>query len=477
MNLLLEASFSAKNLSKAADLMARSISRRLGQKFHRYGQQDFVKMSTGAGRGILYFVGSTDSAFRLNYEKRRAGKSAALTSIDYWIQWAPDRRPTYTAVLPVGMSSPILVRAIAQFMKSPGTGGHSLSELVTENANTYEKVGLEKFRSEFVRKTGKTEATRDELKAFRAETGWSIPSIIYATKGSRRGLYKLPDSDKFEINRGEQESVSAPPGADKAQKTLDRVPVDVLFKDLEDMVSIVVDGHRPSLLVTGGAGTGKTWTVQQVIKAKGLSQGDDWVMVKGKTSPYGVYRTLYTHRKKLIVFDDSDDVFAGADTRNLLKAALDSYGVRTVSWNSKMTVDVSQMDAEARQAVYDRVDDEMMSGDDNVKLPSEFDFQGRVIFISNIPKEKMEQAIVSRSLTIDVTLKPSEIFDRIEQVIDKINPSDARMDISEKREVLDHLREVAAADPNKYLSMRDFVGALMIKASGTPRWQHLMRYS
>ena len=61
---------------------------------------------------------------------------------------------------------------------------------------------------------------------------------------------------------------------------------------------------------------------------------------------------------------------------------------------------------------------------DSQKMPSEIEFKGGVIFISNIPKDKMEQAIISRSLTIDVTLSRGEMFERIELVLDNINPGD-----------------------------------------------------
>jgi len=53
--------------------------------------------------------------------------------------------------------------------------------------------------------------------------------------------------------------------------------------------------------------------------------------MKGKSSPFGLYSTLYMNRNKLIVFDDMDSVFKDTDTVNMLKAALDSTGENTVN--------------------------------------------------------------------------------------------------------------------------------------------------
>jgi hypothetical protein len=54
-------------------------------------------------------------------------------------------------------------------------------------------------------------------------------------------------------------------------------------------------------------------------------------------------------------------------------------------------------------------------GDDG--LPNRFEFNGRVIFISNMHMNKIPQALVSRSLKCDVSMTTSEKVDRIEHVV------------------------------------------------------------
>ena len=89
----------------------------------------------------------------------------------------------------------------------------------------------------------------------------------------------------------------------------------------------------------------------------------------------------------------------------------------------------------------------------------------------------MEQAIISRSLTIDVTLSRGEMFERIELVMDNINPGDGSASRADKEEVLSYLKAESEAGNMGYPSMRTFVAGLEVKMSGLPRWKNLMAYT
>lgn len=340
------------------------------------------------------------------------------------------------------------------------------------------RVGVTMWAGKAMEMFGRTHLNRVELFEIRELTKWAIPSIIWKNQvdGLKPIHWRIPQENAIPVVHGQHEETSDP-AAEKINNQLsNRVPVDQLFLDLEDLVQIVAEGHRPSLLITGGSGTGKSYTVFKTLEDMGLEKGEDWILVKGKTTAYGVYRTLFLNRNRLIVYDDSDDVFAGQDTRNLLKSALDSYSERVLSWQSKMTIDVSGLHNEEREAKFQEIEEGLRSGDDQTKMPSEFEFTGRIIFISNLSLNKVEDAIISRSLTIDCTLSPVEIFDRIEAIADKINPEGIQMDRDQKMEVLTYLRDIHAKNPRRLVSLRDFVGAIAIKASGSPRWKELLSY-
>jgi len=219
-----------------------------------------------------------------------------------------------------------------------------------------------------------------------------------------------------------------------------------------------------------------TYTITKKIKEMIGPEGDKWVHIKGKLSPLGMYQAIFLNREKLIVFDDADSVFANQDTVNMLKAALDSYEERVISWISPTTVDVSRMSSEDLLAFYTEIE-EMLRTDPSgkIKFPNKFEFTGRIIFISNLPESKIDSAIKSRSFVIDITLNASDVFKRMESILEHIG-GDAP--IEEKKEVLDYLKDNVAGMDGKEVNMRTFILAMRIKQSGTSRWKDMViRYT
>ena len=257
--------------------------------------------------------------------------------------------------------------------------------------------------------------------------------------------------------------------------------MDVLFQDLSDLVDLVLKNARPALLVTGGGGTGKTFTVKERIKKAGLSK-NDYKISKGATSVFGLYTEFFMARKgKLIVFDDNDDIFKDMTSQNLLKAALDSYEEREISWSSKSTVPIDQSLPRASiEQIEDGIEHALYAGGDEEgklpRLPNTFEFKGRVIFVSNLPKDKIPQPVLSRSLTIDVTLSPGEMMERMEAVIPVI-AKETNVSEGEAGMVLNKLKELAAAKKISQPTLRTLPAAINIMKSGMPRWETLLKYA
>jgi hypothetical protein len=167
------------------------------------------------------------------------------------------------------------------------------------------------------------------------------------------------------------------------------------FEILTDLTSMVVNNITPSLIVTGEGGLGKTFTVTKSIEDMGLSN-DNFVFFKGYSTARGLYNTLYDNNGKLIVFDDCDSVLEDKVAINILKSALDSYETRKISWMANMR-----------------------KGDE---YPQQFEFTGRIIFISNKNKEKIDGAILSRSLVVDLSMTPDEKIERMRTIVPNILP-------------------------------------------------------
>lgn len=195
------------------------------------------------------------------------------------------------------------------------------------------------------------------------------------------------------------------------------------FEFIEQFVKMVAMGVSNSLIVAGPGGLGKTHTVTETLHSLGKKEmgiGDqtgDYIFVKGHSTAKALYRTLFENNGMTIIFDDCDSVFKDPIGANILKAALDSYDKRVISWNAEFS---------------ERED-----------LPNRFEFVGRVIFISNLSAGQMPQAILSRSLKCDVSMTMEEKVERIATVVmsDEFMPQYGK-DV--KKDVVAFIRENAA---------------------------------
>jgi hypothetical protein len=247
-------------------------------------------------------------------------------------------------------------------------------------------------------------------------------------------------------------AVSKPTGKPSEIKQ-SRFDVNTRFKFIEDVVDMVVAGESKSVIISGSGGLGKTYTVMARLKQAELNDFDDvdadeahYVVFKGFSTPKSLYRLLYTHRERIVVFDDMDSVWDNPTAVSLLKAALDSYETRRISWLS-----------------------ELRNDDDD--LPQSFEFKGKVIFVSNLSLTELDQAVLSRSLYVDVSMTAQEKIERIKAISGDIRP-DMRTEL--KTEALDLLKE--HADSIGDLNIRTFLKVLEIRQKGAENWRDLAEY-
>lgn len=240
----------------------------------------------------------------------------------------------------------------------------------------------------------------------------------------------------------------------------EKYDINTRFGFVEKLVSMVASGVQPSAVITGSGGLGKTYTVTKTLQSSGYKDISDladfqvgsvvntrkcFTFVKGYSTPKGLYRTLFENNKSIIVFDDCDAVLKDPVALNLLKGALDSYGKRIISWNADM-----------------RDDD----------LPRSFNFEGRVIFISNMSQDKIDQAIRSRSMMIDLSMTLDQKIDRMEHIAlsDEFMPEYTK---TQKQDALGLIR--AIKDEAKEISLRTLISVTKIRASNDD-WKDLATY-
>ena len=84
---------------------------------------------------------------------------------------------------------------------------------------------------------------------------------------------------------------------------------------------------KRGMIITGDAGTGKTQVLEKVIKEKNkdLIKDKDYYWVRsGSTNAAALYKKLYNYNGKLIIFDDTGDLFSGEYKGSLWKNAFKS---------------------------------------------------------------------------------------------------------------------------------------------------------
>lgn len=240
----------------------------------------------------------------------------------------------------------------------------------------------------------------------------------------------------------------------------DEFSINERFSFVEKLVNMVASRVQSSAVITGSGGLGKTYTVVKTLEQAGYSDISSladfevgavvntqkcFTTVKGYSTAKGLYRTLFENNNSVIVFDDCDSVLKDPVALNLLKGALDSYSRRIISWNADM-----------------RDDD----------LPRSFEFTGRIIFISNLDQSKIDQAIRSRSMMIDLSMTDDQKIDRMEYIAssEEFLPE---YDIEVKRDALNLIRELK--QQAREISLRTLISVAKIRASNED-WKNLAKY-
>lgn len=233
------------------------------------------------------------------------------------------------------------------------------------------------------------------------------------------------------------------------------------FEFLADYVDMVSSGDRKSMVIVGEGGLGKSFTVMNRLAKNGLKNIADleigsnvmydvdrttFVVVKGYSTAKGLFRTLYENRGRLIVFDDCDSILKDPTAANILKAALDSYDERWVTWNAESF------------------------GESD--LPKSFQFLGGVIFISNLSMTSIPQAVISRAAAVDVSMTRQEVIDRM-RTISQDDDFMPEVDMGMKLEAVNFIQSVVNCSQIKTLNLRTLIGVTTNRRCKPANWQRL----
>ena len=80
---------------------------------------------------------------------------------------------------------------------------------------------------------------------------------------------------------------------------------------------------KRGIFLTGKGGIGKSYTVEQCLEENHMVQGRDYVNISsGSTTAESIFNYLYQYNDKLIIFDDSPDLFSEPKKIAVWKSAL-----------------------------------------------------------------------------------------------------------------------------------------------------------
>lgn len=281
--------------------------------------------------------------------------------------------------------------------------------------------------------------------------------------GTINGKTIVKSSSKYYVQRKMEEATEASMQVQQVNDKLnEEFPIDTRFDFVNDIVSMVASKKTPSVIITGEGGLGKSYSVLKSLKQAGLRDMTEviaesdvgsvictdkcFVVFKGYSTAKALFRTLYENRNATIVFDDTDSLLKDPDALNVLKGALDSYDKRIISWNSEIRDD---------------------------SIPRMFQFKGGIVFISNMSMDKIDQALRSRSMCIDLGMTMEQKIQRMHTIVksEEFMPSISMTAKLDALELINEMRNNA-----KEVSLRTLISTAKIADNGTANWKQLAKY-
>tara|TARA_R110000751_G_scaffold38549_2_gene92487 strand:- start:502 stop:1860 length:1359 start_codon:yes stop_codon:yes gene_type:complete len=418
-------------LEKAADVIGQYVNKKTGGKYKKF---PFIMYHNGVP-GVMFYSSKNESAFRVggNPNKKVPG---LIGSLDYLEKFYNDKS-TFTLT----SDEFPLIKLVGEFVnliKDPKYALEVMNESMVVEAKRWPKLTPEQ------KKYAQLELSK----------GRPVSSIA---KEMNAGYYMVAKVKRdLPLN---EEPIYA-----EEQNTMtlnDKVQwLEETMQDVYDISRSVAAGAFNSLFISGRAGTGKTYNVERAMHDEGLREGEDWIKISGALSTIIMYKQLFEYRDKVLVFDDCDAVFSNEDGRNILKAALDTKKIRNISYMKKMKMLFDPKD-------FENDPEGELNALESGQIPNRFGFAGRVIFISNLDKNKADPdgAIRSRSILVDINPEDATLMERMRVLLPHLEPRD--MPMSQKEEIYEFMKDA------KSVSMRTFVKAAGFKMADLPNWKRM----
>lgn len=477
---LYEALNFSKNFERGCVVLNDYISKFTGYGFIQIGTEPevFKDPKTGQETYGYHFYSTKGPAISYRVNKGQSGK--LVGSIDIFL--GSDKE---TAAYRITSSINLMkaVRELAQTLKDPEAAFQKFQKL--QESFIYEEI------------TRKKDLTSEQISEIeeRLSRGETVKNIAKNLNISYDLIWNM--EKKLRVGKSKPSEIEI-----KNEQTLeDKVLFhEAVMDDVKQISKLIATNiklgktgkkYTKSLLITGRAGTGKTFNVEKALEEVGLRPDKDYYKLTGALSTVELYKRLFDFRDQLIVFDDADAVFSTEDSRNILKGALDSKEHRVIGYNKKASwlydpvltgrdpdgprLSDFKASLDIDGTIIDDEDEEASNAttSEDGQYPNRFEFRGAIIFVSNLKKEKADPdgAIQSRSVLINVNPDDATMVEYLRRMLPYMEPME--MSLDEKIEIFELIKNVKG----DALNMRLFEKAALLKLQGLSNWKGvLMRH-
>lgn len=252
----------------------------------------------------------------------------------------------------------------------------------------------------------------------------------------------------------------------------------VIVGDEADFYDLSLVGSNKIYVSPNGIAHHNTFNVEKALNELGLQDGNGYYKVTGDISEPGLYTYLWEHRNDIILFDDADGVFKSQVSRNMIKAATDTKAKRKLFWLKKSSfIELEDENSDFWKTAAAADGDDGEGGSVSGKAPQSFTFTGRILFISNLPRDTLDPdgALRTRGVLIDINPTEKEVWDFIEKIMDSIDlPNNLRLDHKGRVEVVEELKKMQK--PGDPANIRKAVRGFAVRASAPTKWLNLLKY-
>jgi hypothetical protein len=473
------------------------------------GKQRFYTIGNTGKVGIIYLIEGSDAAIGVAWVKGEK----TLSSLYIWKTFDPDNLADVAIDVPADAAVDKILDQLDKFIKNP-------------------KVGV-------MEATAPIAPIQPGAQPVAPAPAPVADAPVEAPEPAPMKVVPTPDGDIDElasrlVNRGEvvlmgrnaEGEYFIIPGVENRIRLLDKklnaevkaktgTTMEEQYDTLEEEVRAIASGNTKfgkSLIITGMPSAGKTYRVMKVIEDLGLVEGEDYVVKQGSMTDTAFFRVLLEQINGMIVMDDCDSLWKTPNGPNYLKNALDTKRERPVSKDSGRVTNTGGMKPEQRKTWLEAAS-RILRGEPKIgdleifvpelnnddadhsdqayenylakaqtmimnRPPNQIDFNGRIIFVSNLDRSELDPAVLTRATHVDLKFTNQEMLDFIYKIRSSIENADmgdtSARSLSE--EEVDEVFEFIRFREQTYgfhspINFRFFQKAFDVKRSSSPSWK------